>query len=277
MNLDEHAPLGWSPDGELMAQMRLVEANRRMEAGRPDLALVEAELLLVRAPEQPEALRISAMSALAMGDGGMAAVALEALLAGEGEPRLWALLSTAHLLMGDFPGALGAAEKAVQLAPQEADSFLTKGFALERLGHPGHAKKAFAEAEVLKPGCSPVADAKPPSEWNQAFRAALGRLPASLQGLVRGLKLRWRQFPPSEIEGAPSELNPFMDALILGEDGEAPGELFLFKGNLGRPQVDAEGLTERIERALARAALEHLARAEEEALEESIEELLGGD
>ena len=104
-------PGTWTVDPKTLVSLRLSEAERAIEMGDLDRALIEAEELLDEQPSHRRALEISSEAALGMGDILTALASLNRFV--ELHPpdaRTLQALAAARFQAVDFPGALAAAE-----------------------------------------------------------------------------------------------------------------------------------------------------------------------
>ena len=247
--------------------LRLSEAERAIQTGDLDRALIEAEELLDEEPSHRRALEIASQAALGMGDILTALASLNRFM--ELHPpsaRTLQALAAARFQAVDFPGALAAAEQATSLDSNMAAGWHYQGLALERIGKPEEAAVRFKKAEKLQPDQFPAPQDSTTLPWEAHLDEALGRLPQPLQVFYDGVPIRWKHFPAVAdlLENYPP-LSPFTDGLYRGRltEGsdpwsERPSSVTLFMGNLSRPSIESESIINRIVEALVHEAMHWL-------------------
>lgn len=245
----------WEVEPSLLADLRLGAATQALEEGQPDLALVEAEQLLRRHPDDLLALGLVGRAAISVGDGDMAAAAL-ARVVGEDEAgsEAWALYSLALTLGFRFDEGRGAAEHAIALDPTLAVAWLHLALAQERLGERLGARRAYARAATLAPGVLSGPRSWSEAAWALSLREARDRLSLSARVFYQRVPVCWRALPSlDELPGRPSGLSPFAGAFAVSpapERDEMPAHVLLFRQNLARGAAERGQLTERIRVAL---------------------------
>ena len=257
----------WTVDPNTLVSLRLSEAERAIQSGDLDRALIEAEELLDEEPSHRRALEIASQAALGMGDVLTALASLNRFI--ELHPpnaRTLQGLAAARFQAVDFPGALAAAEQATALDSSMAASWHYQGLALERIGKPDEAANRFAKAEKLQPDQFPKPADCSNVPWEAHLEQALSRLPQPLQVFFDGVPIRWNHFPADAdlLENYPP-LSPFTDGLYRGvlPDGEdpwseRPNSVTLFQGNLARPSIEDDDIIRRIAEALVHEAMHWL-------------------
>jgi tetratricopeptide (TPR) repeat protein len=254
----------WTVDPKTLVSLRLSEAERAIQHGDLDRALIEAEELLDEQPAHRRALEIASQAALGMGDVLTALASLNRFV--ELHPpdaKTLQSLAAARFQAVDFPGALAAAEQAAALDGSVGASWHYQGLALERIGKLEEAGERFARAAKLQPDQFPFPIDVGTVSWDDHLEAALGNLPQPIQVFYDGIPIRWKHFPAVAdlLENYPP-LSPFTDALYRGtlpEGGDPwsdqPTNVTLFQGNLSRPSNCAEDIVKRITEALMHEAM----------------------
>ena len=257
----------WTVDPSTLVSLRLSEAERAVQDGALDRALIEAEELLDENPAHPRGLAIVAHAALGMGDILTALAALNRFV--ELHPpdaRILQSLAAARFEAVDYAGALAAAEQATSLDPSVSAAWHYQGLALERLGKATEAAERFALAHEKDPNAFPISMTWDTVNWEELLKESLTQLPHPLQEFYESVPIRWGVFPAVEdlLENYPP-LSPFTDAMYRGEqDPEAdpwevrPKHVTLFKANLARPSVTSGEIQQRITEALIHEALHWL-------------------
>lgn len=247
--------------------LRLSEAERAIQEGALDRALIEAEELLDENPAHARGLALVAHASLGMGDILTALAALNRFV--ELHPpdaRILQSLAAARFEAVDYAGALAAAEQAAALDPSVGAAWHYQGLALERLGKLDLAKDRFATAHAKEPAGFPLAIEWDTVNWEQLLEASIGQLPQPIQSFFDEVPIRWGVFPAVEdlLENYPP-LSPFTDAMYRGRiepDADPwetrPNHVTLFKANLARPSVDPKEIQQRITEALIHEALHWL-------------------
>ncbi len=257
----------WTVDPNTLVSLRLSEAERAVQEGSLERALIEAEELLDENPAHARGLAIVAHASLGMGDILTALAALNRFI--ELHPpdaRILQSLAAARFEAVDYAGALAAAEQATSLDPSVGAAWHYQGLALERLGKVDDAAQRFARAHKTDPTGFPVSMGWETLNWESLLDDAMAALPQPLQVFYDGVPIRWGEFPAVEdlLENYPP-LSPFTDAMYRGEQDEEqdpweirPKHVTLFKANLARPSVTATEVQQRITEALIHEALHWL-------------------
>lgn len=117
------------------------------------------ELGLTRAPDHPELVLLRARLALRGGQYAAAVALLTPLTEGRSDLSVQALawLAAAQIAAGRPREAVGAAERAIQLAPDDALASYALGIGLKQLGDPA-AKRWIERASALSPGARVTLD-----------------------------------------------------------------------------------------------------------------------
>jgi tetratricopeptide (TPR) repeat protein len=257
----------WTVDSSTLVALRLREADKALNEGRLDHALIEAEELLDEQPSHQRALEIVSQAALGMGDVVMALEALNRFVELHNPgPRVLQTLAVARFEAVDFAGALAAAEQATGLDSRMAPAWYYQGLALERIGKPATAKSRFKRAADLDPTGFPIPLLWEDLPWAKLLDDAMDATPQPIQVFFDGVPITWADFPAIEdlLENYPP-LSPFTDAMYRGqppEDGDPwvyrPTQVTLFQGNLSRPSHEPEDLVRRITEALMHEAMHWL-------------------
>ncbi len=261
----------WTVDPNTLQALRFGEAQKALETGDLDKALIEAEELLDEDPSHPKALELVSQAALSMGDVVMALEALNRLVElHTPNSRILHALAVARFQAVDYPGSLAAAEQATALDKQLTAAWHYQGLALERMGKFEAAKDRFEEAATQDPDNFPAHPGWLNLDWQGILEAALDRLPQPIQVFYDGIKIRFDDFPAVEdlLENYPP-LSPFTDGLYRGQPpregdpwSEQPELVSLFRGNLSRPSVQPEDITKRTAEALMHEAMHWLGVSE---------------
>lgn len=252
---------GWGFDAETLASLRLQRARAAVAAGDPGTALVEVEELLDTQPDEVAALDIAGHAALALGDAATAAVALDGLVRRRPERAdAWALLARARLESADIPGALQAADRALELPPADdlstARACFVRGLVRSRRGRPG-AQADLDRAAALAPRDYPVPQELDDRSWVEALRLARGHLPQAVAAFLDGVQVVIQRHPAIEdLLAARPRGSALAGAIARGppplEDAwaERPSSVVLYRDNLGWPSAPDVVVADRIVTAL---------------------------
>ena len=117
------------------------------------------ESALAAAPDNPDLIVLAARLEIRRGEFEAAIARLLPLASGRTDVAVNALswLSTAELARGQAREAVGAAERALALAPDDALASYTLGLSLKKLGDPS-AKRWLSRAQALSPGVKVALD-----------------------------------------------------------------------------------------------------------------------
>ena len=257
---DEAGLTPWEFEPALLADLRLGVASQALDDGQPERALVEAEQLLRRHPDDLQALGVVGRAAILVGDGDMAAAALSRVV-GEDEANAdgWSLYSLALTLGFRYEEGRLAALQAVELDPELAVAWHHLALAQERLGEELAARRSFRRAAALAPTVLPRPRVWAELTWARCLEAARDKLPLSSRLFYQRVPVCWRDLPAVEdLPDGATGLSPFAGAYasLPDDDGERlPECIVLFRRNLARGAADAPQLTERIFLALRTQAV----------------------
>ena len=264
----DEAPSGpWTVDPATLTALRLEKAKEAIRGGDATTALIEAEELLNTPPIHDEALFLVAEAALTLGDATMAKSAFQQFLLEEPEhPPALTGLSVALFETAEIAESLAASQRAAELAPDTPEAWHYIGLALERSDRPDEAALAFQKAHEMRPGMFPLKIDISDEEWEQAVEDGKRGLPGPIRAFYAKIPVVWESFPTvDDLHHGPLPLSPLTDALYVGKAPEeadpwihSPQKVRLFRGNLGYPPVDADGLSQRITRALFHEAIDWL-------------------
>lgn len=255
---DEADATPWHFDPALLADLRFDAASDALDSGHPALALVEAEQLLARQPDDLDAMTLVGRAAISLGDGPMAAAALARVVGEDGATAdAWALYSLALSLGFHYEEGEGAAREALRLDPTNASAWYHLALAQERIGEELAARRSFARAHGLAPEVLPRPRVWSERVWRQCLEAARDRLPMSVRVFYQGVPVAWRDLPDAELSrGGADRISPFAGAAALGpaDDSELPRAVVLTRRNLARTAARPADLIQRLEDALAAVA-----------------------
>ena len=261
----------WTVDPGTLQALRLGEAQKAVESGELDKALIEAEELLDEDPSHPKALEVVSQAALGMGDVVMALEALNRFVElHTPDSRILHALAVARFQAVDYSGALAAAEQATALDKQLTAAWYYQGLALERMGRCEAAVERFKVAAEQEPEQFPIHPGWSEVDWDDVLSAALDRLPQPIQVFYDGIKIRFDDYPAVEdlLEHYPP-LSPFTDAMYRGQPPKdadpwvvQPEVVSLFRGNLSRPSTLPDDIKKRTAEALMHEAMHWLGVSE---------------
>lgn len=253
----------WSVDRDTLLGMRRSRATKALDDGDLALALAEAEELLDEHPDDVEALRIVARSALALGDARMGSLAAEGILKRRPEDgEAWLDQALAQLHLAELEEGLRSAEQALRLAPGQALAWHLLGLLRHHLGRPG-VDEARARAATLDPEGFPLPRPVDAVTWQRALARARRELDPEMVGFYQHVEVRFERRPTlADLRVMVPPASPLVPALPVGQPPEEqawahpPHVVRLYTDNLEWPPANAAELGERIRVALEGVALD---------------------
>ncbi len=224
--------------------LRLDRIERALRSGSFDSAIVEAEEMLDRTPDDVEGLVLLGDASLEAGDNEVAAASYEhALRLTQGRSaRALQGLAVARFELCDLVECTEVAREALRLEPAAADAHYFLGLALERLGQAAEAAASFAAARQLAPDEYPYPMMLTPSDWERAVSLAVRGLAPELQQFWADIPIVLEQEPSlEELRAASPPISPRIAGLYVGtppqddaSGAERPEALRLFTAALSR-------------------------------------------
>lgn len=262
--MDDEAVVGWQIAPEIRTAMRLDRARTAIGSGDFPTGVMELEELLDEDPDNPDGLFLlgEALIELADFEGALQAYQHRTEV-GVTDARTLVGLAIARFNTCDLAGAISAAREAIRLAPEAAEAHYYLALALERIPErSSEAVASFAAAHQLEPLAFPYPLQVDGEEWQELIKAAMARLPHTLQDFWTGIPILMLDLPDlEELRAADPPITPTVTGLYDGvppADGDPwmvrPHALRLYAANLLRSPT----LTDLVD-AISRT-LEHEAR-----------------
>jgi len=241
----------------------------RLEADDPDGALAEAERMLGREPDLPEALYMAGVAHLGLDQSGAARTRFERTVTLAPEwPDAILGLAWSHFRLCAFSEAGERADAARALDPSLADAHYLCGLLAERAGDAEAANRAFDTARRIDPERYPRWPVLGPEVFQGRIESALTRLPRKFRDALDNMAIVLDPVPPLELLTVPAPPHdpeilgifvgvPRSERMISASSGELPDMIHLFQRNIERHA----GSEDELEREIAITLYHEIAHA----------------
>ncbi len=259
--------VAWFSEPSSLTALRVRKTRQAYHNHDLFTALLEAEEILDKDPDNTEALELLGNTELELGH------AREALLVFQ---KLRSLhpdsldylggLAVARFLMADFRGSLRAVMHVLEKKPDLAEANANAGLALERLMMSEKAEHYLKRAAELDPDTFPLPVPEHEIDWSGLLARAMEHLPEPISQFYRRVPLVWHVFPDQAVLlSVDPPITPMALALYEGNPpgGDLSSDILprsvrIYKGIARRMAFDMEALAEDLAQALLTEATDWL-------------------